>query len=115
MKFYTKVVLGFISLVWLTACSGLGFSFEEKRTAIITRPPIQIAITGDVGEDVTGNILAIVRELNKEEYVDYKFNENLNVSLDSSDISTESTSSISNMSSNRNRTVDVYDVPPPTQ
>ncbi len=111
MKFYTKIILGFIGLLWLTACSGLGFNFSEKRTAIITRGGYQIAITGDVDDEVTSNVLRVINGIGKYPYIDAHFNENLNVNMHSSDTSTDTTSSSSSMNSSRTRQ-NIYDVQP---
>ncbi len=110
MKFYTKVVLVLIAILWMTACTGLGFSFEDKRTMILTRSPYQLSIAGDVSDEVTNNAIRLINEMGKYPYKNYTFNPSLMVDLSASDISTESTSSSSNV--NRSRTRDIYNVVP---
>ncbi len=112
MKLYTRLALLLIAVLWLTACTGLGFNFSEKRTAIITRGGYQIAVTGDLTPEATDNILRVVDGIGKYPYVDAHFNEMLNVNLDSSDTETSTTSNSNNADVSRHRTRDIYDVQP---
>ncbi len=113
MKLYAQIILLFIISLWFTACSGLGFNFEEKRTVLITRSPMQIALTGDMDEELTNNTIRVIEAMNKYPFIEYKFNPSVEVNMHASDTSTDTTSSNSDMSMNRNRSrQDIYTVQP---
>ncbi len=98
-----------MSALFVIGCSGAGFNFENKRTMIITKSPYQIAISGDVDELTVERTMQIVHELSRYPYIDYRFNENLLVNLESSDVATSSTTNVSSSTKVR---PSIYDVQP---
>ncbi len=48
-----KYTVSFSIWFWIVGCSGIGMNFDERRTMMITKSPYQVAITGDMDDEVT--------------------------------------------------------------
>jgi hypothetical protein len=80
--FIMVLVLSFIVLVLLfPGCSAPGLDLTEKRTFVITKPPYQILVSGDLTEKDQISIRNIILDLSLTDFQDYKFNEKIIVTV----------------------------------
>ena len=58
---------------------------HERSGFVITKPPMQVSFRGDVTEETRIFALDMVDKMKDVEHIDYRFNENHNVRLNSID------------------------------